>query len=172
VVRKSVEKKVRQSSQRLETEVGKVKQSQQIEEKITNSQYIASGNIYANPASGNSTAKSSGQIKPSFKKQSSQITMKRQPSSSSITRPGSAMRKDEKTSLKPSDQPRKTQKTDKPIKAKEPFITSLENFAREMEQECERLVTEEEEHQIREVASDINERAFYGKIMRTKKALE
>jgi serine/threonine protein kinase len=41
-----------------------------------------------------------------------------------------------------------------------------------MEEECQRLVTEEEENQIRDVASDINERAFYGKIMRTKKALE
>jgi serine/threonine protein kinase len=33
------------------------------------------------------------------------------------------------------------------------------------------LLTEEEEQGIRQVASDINERAFYGKIMKTKRAL-
>jgi hypothetical protein len=41
-----------------------------------------------------------------------------------------------------------------------------------MEEECQRMVTEEEERDIREVASDINERAFYGKILKTKKAIE
>ena len=30
------------------------------------------------------------------------------------------------------------------------------------------LITEEEEQEIRQVASDINEKAFYGKILRTK----
>ena len=34
-----------------------------------------------------------------------------------------------------------------------------------------RLITEDDEHEIRQVASDINEKAFYGKIVRTKKAL-
>ena len=49
-----------------------------------------------------------------------------------------------------------------------PFITSLEKFAQDMKEECQRMVTEEEEEEIREVASDINERAFYGKILNTK----
>ena len=31
------------------------------------------------------------------------------------------------------------------------------------------LITEEEEHEIRQVASDINERAFYGKLLNNKK---
>lgn len=35
-----------------------------------------------------------------------------------------------------------------------------------------RLITEDDEHEIRQVASDINEKAFYGKIIRTKKALQ
>ena len=34
-----------------------------------------------------------------------------------------------------------------------------------------RLITEDDENDIRQVASDINEKAFYGKIVRTKKAL-
>jgi len=68
--------------------------------------------------------------------------------------------------------PRKQSRADKPLQAKEPFITSLEKFAREMEEECERMVTEEDLQEIRDVASDINERAFYGKILKTKKALE
>ena len=33
------------------------------------------------------------------------------------------------------------------------------------------MITEEDEQEIRQVASDINEKAFYGKIIRTKKAL-
>ena len=33
------------------------------------------------------------------------------------------------------------------------------------------LITEEEESEIRQVASDINEKAFYGKILKTKQAL-
>ena len=32
-------------------------------------------------------------------------------------------------------------------------------------------MTEEEEHEIRQVASDINEKAFYGKILKTKQAI-
>lgn len=36
----------------------------------------------------------------------------------------------------------------------------------------ERLITEEEESQIRQVASDINERAFYGKLLKTKVAIQ
>jgi hypothetical protein len=39
-------------------------------------------------------------------------------------------------------------------KKREPFITSLEKFAQDMEEECQRMVTEEEEREIREVASD------------------
>lgn len=34
------------------------------------------------------------------------------------------------------------------------------------------LMTEEEEHEIRQVAADINERAFYGKILKTQMAIE
>jgi hypothetical protein len=34
-----------------------------------------------------------------------------------------------------------------------------------------RLLTEQDENEIRQVAADINERAFYGKILKTKKAL-
>ena len=34
------------------------------------------------------------------------------------------------------------------------------------------LITEEEEQEIRNVASDINEHAFYGKVLRTKKMIE
>jgi len=34
------------------------------------------------------------------------------------------------------------------------------------------LLTEEDEHCIKQVAADINERAFYGKLMKTKKALK
>ena len=30
------------------------------------------------------------------------------------------------------------------------------------------LITEEEEQEIRQVASDINEKAFYGKLLKTK----
>lgn len=41
-----------------------------------------------------------------------------------------------------------------------------------MEEDCQRLVTEEDESEIRNVASDINERAFYGKILKTRRALE
>ena len=33
------------------------------------------------------------------------------------------------------------------------------------------MITEEEESEIRQVASDINEKAFYGKILKTKQAL-
>ena len=33
------------------------------------------------------------------------------------------------------------------------------------------LITEEDESEIRQVASDINERAFYGKILKTKKLI-
>lgn len=33
-------------------------------------------------------------------------------------------------------------------------------------------MTDEEEEEIRHVASDINERAFYGKILKTKVAIE
>ena len=33
------------------------------------------------------------------------------------------------------------------------------------------LITEEEEQEIRQVASDINEKAFYGKILRTKQLI-
>lgn len=35
-----------------------------------------------------------------------------------------------------------------------------------------RLITEDDEQEIRQVASDINEKAFYGKIIRTKKAIQ
>jgi len=38
--------------------------------------------------------------------------------------------------------------------------------------ENRRLITEEDEQEIRAVASDINEQAFYGKIIRTKKAIK
>lgn len=38
--------------------------------------------------------------------------------------------------------------------------------------DARRLITEEDEQEIRQVASDINEQAFYGKIIRTKKALK
>jgi hypothetical protein len=34
------------------------------------------------------------------------------------------------------------------------------------------LITEEEEEEIRQVASDINEKAFYGKILRQKQAVK
>ena len=34
------------------------------------------------------------------------------------------------------------------------------------------MITEEDEQEIRQVASDINEKAFYGKILKTKKALK
>ena len=34
------------------------------------------------------------------------------------------------------------------------------------------LMTEEEEQEIRQVASDINEKAFYGKILKTKQAIQ
>ena len=34
------------------------------------------------------------------------------------------------------------------------------------------LITEEEEQEIRQVASDINEKAFYGKILRTKQLIQ
>jgi len=34
------------------------------------------------------------------------------------------------------------------------------------------LITEEEEQEIRQVASDINEKAFYGKVLRTKQIIE
>lgn len=34
------------------------------------------------------------------------------------------------------------------------------------------LMTEEEEHEVRQIASDINEKAFYGKILKTKIALD
>ena len=34
------------------------------------------------------------------------------------------------------------------------------------------LITEEEEQEIRHIASDINEKAFYGKILKTKAALK
>ena len=33
------------------------------------------------------------------------------------------------------------------------------------------LITEEEEQEIRQVASDINEKAFYGKVLRTKQMI-
>ena len=33
------------------------------------------------------------------------------------------------------------------------------------------LITEEEEQEIRQVASDINEKAFYGKVMKTKQLI-
>lgn len=33
------------------------------------------------------------------------------------------------------------------------------------------LITEEEEHEIRQVASDINEQAFYGKLLKTKQII-
>jgi len=33
------------------------------------------------------------------------------------------------------------------------------------------LITEEEEHDIRQIASDINEKAFYGKILRSKQLI-
>jgi hypothetical protein len=33
------------------------------------------------------------------------------------------------------------------------------------------LITEEEEQEIRQVASDINEKAFYGKILKTKQLI-
>lgn len=33
------------------------------------------------------------------------------------------------------------------------------------------LITEEDESEIRQVASDINERAFYGKVLKTKKLI-
>jgi hypothetical protein len=108
--------------------------------------------------------------------------MKKQPSQNSLhqSRPGSAVRRsqaneaNDKSSMmkRESEGPRKQSRADRPLKANEPFITSLEKFAREMEEECQRMVTEEEEREIREVASDINERAFYGKILKTKKALE
>ena len=35
----------------------------------------------------------------------------------------------------------------------------------------QRLITEDDESEIRQVASDINEKAFYGKILKTKKAI-
>lgn len=35
-----------------------------------------------------------------------------------------------------------------------------------------RLITEDDEQEIRQVASDINEKAFYGKIIRTKRAIQ
>ena len=38
--------------------------------------------------------------------------------------------------------------------------------------DARRLITEDDEQEIRQVASDINEQAFYGKIIRTKKALK
>ena len=34
------------------------------------------------------------------------------------------------------------------------------------------MITEEDEQEIRQVASDINEKAFYGKILKTKKVLK
>jgi len=34
------------------------------------------------------------------------------------------------------------------------------------------LITEEEEQEIRQVASDINEKAFYGKVLRTKQIID
>lgn len=152
-----------------------------IEDKISNSQYVASGNQYYHPPSGSSTAKSQTGVKTTtsnFKKQGSQPSMKKQPSQNSLhqSRPGSAVRRsqpaeDKRVESDPSG-PRKQSRADKPLQAKEPFITSLEKFAREMEEECQRMVTEEEEQEIRDVASDINERAFYGKILKTKKALE
>lgn len=33
------------------------------------------------------------------------------------------------------------------------------------------MITEEEEHDIRQIASDINEKAFYGKILRAKQII-
>jgi hypothetical protein len=46
-------------------------------------------------------------------------------------------------------------------------ISLLEN----QEHIQEPMITEEEEHEIRQVASDINEKAFYGKIMRAKQII-
>jgi hypothetical protein len=45
----------------------------------------------------------------------------------------------------------------------EPMLTDNDNNRR--------LITEDDEQEIRQVASDINEKAFFGKILRTKKAL-
>ena len=49
---------------------------------------------------------------------------------------------------------------------------SLENVLKEMDYDDKPLITEEEERDLRQVASDINEKAFYGKILKTKHALE
>lgn len=46
------------------------------------------------------------------------------------------------------------------------------NNSMEKEEEDERLITQEEEEQIKEQISDINEKAFYGKILKRTKEVE
>ena len=53
----------------------------------------------------------------------------------------------------------------------EPIMTSV-NHLKDVEYDDRPLITEEEEQEIRQVASDINEKAFYGKILKTKFALD
>ena len=53
----------------------------------------------------------------------------------------------------------------------EPLPTSIEGIHRDLDYDDKPLITEEEEHEIRQVASDINEKAFYGKLLKTKQAL-
>jgi len=119
---------------------------------IENNNYLVGHHYYINANSGSSTAKSQVNHDSSkFKKQSSQVSIKRQPSQHTLqqSRPSSAVRRD--TSSKGGQReggnqathqtnqtsgPRKQSRADKPLKAQEPFITSLENFAREMEEEC------------------------------------
>ena len=50
----------------------------------------------------------------------------------------------------------------------EPMPTSIDRNLRDMDYDDKPLITEEEEHEIRQVASDINEKAFYGKLLKTK----
>ena len=58
-----------------------------------------------------------------------------------------------------------------PVAEPDPIATSMD-VLKEMDYDDKPLITEEEEHEIRQVASDINEKAFYGKILKTKHALE
>ena len=58
-----------------------------------------------------------------------------------------------------------------PVADPEPIPTSIEGMHRDLDYDDKPLITEEEEHELRQVASDINEKAFYGKLLKTKQAL-